>query len=250
MKNLYFLSIALLTAISSYGQVFISELSYFGTTLQAVEISGPAGIDVSNWKIRFNGNTNRNVYNTVTIPTTTIIDDEGSGYGALSFSVGFDIRDTANTGIYLENASGALVGQFLSWNGTFDGKGIVSVTSTDIGVIQSASANSLQLTDSGWIVGTGLSFGTLNANLTLSVVKNQIENFAMYPNPVSNGMLYMSSANNVNKQVDIYAINGQKVYSKNLQLEEKMNISNLNRGIYFVRIEEEGKIATRKLLVN
>ena len=63
-------------------------------------------------------------------------------------------------------------------------------------------------------------------------------------------MLYMSSSNNVNKQVAIYAINGQQVYSKNLQFEEKMNISTLNRGIYFVKIEEEGKIATRKLVVN
>ena len=72
----------------------------------------------------------------------------------------------------------------------------------------------------------------------------------MYPNPVSNGMLYMSSSSNLKKQVDIYAMNGQQVYSNSLQLEEKMNISNLTRGIYFVRIQEDGKISTRKLVVN
>ena len=72
----------------------------------------------------------------------------------------------------------------------------------------------------------------------------------MYPNPVSNGMLYMSSSINFNKNVEIYALTGQRVYSKNIQTQEPLNISNLNRGIYIVRIEEEGKIATRKLVVN
>jgi hypothetical protein len=84
----------------------------------------------------------------------------------------------------------------------------------------------------------------------LSVVKNQIDNFTMYPNPVSNGRLYMSSSNNLNKQVKIYALTGQQVYSNNIQTEDYLNISNLNRGIYLVRIEEDGKIATRKLVVN
>ena len=103
------------------------------------------------------------------------------------------------------------------------------------------------------ITGNGgalFSPGYRNDGSTLSVVKNQIENFVMYPNPVSNGMLYMSSSSNLNKQVTIYAMNGQQVYSNSLQLEEKMNISNLTRGIYFVRIQEDGKISTRKLIVN
>jgi len=84
----------------------------------------------------------------------------------------------------------------------------------------------------------------------LSVVKNEIENFSMYPNPVSNGKLYMSSGINLNKEVQIYALTGHQVYSNNLQNQEPLNISNLNKGIYIVRIKEEGKIATRKLVVN
>jgi hypothetical protein len=111
-------------------------------------------------------------------------------------------------------------------------------------------------TGSNWGVATSVygsgDLGTpgTNNDFGLSVVKNQIENFVMYPNPVSNGRLYMSSNNNLNKQVKIYALTGQKVYSKNLQTQEHLNISNLNRGIYLVRIEEDGKIATRKLVVN
>lgn len=95
-------------------------------------------------------------------------------------------------------------------------------------------------------------FGTPGAEniFTLSVVKNQIKNFVMYPNPVSNGVLFMTSKNNTKKQVEIYALTGQQVFSKNLQTQEHLNISNLNKGIYLVRIEEDGKVATRKLVVN
>tara|TARA_R110001583_G_scaffold21685_11_gene82137 strand:- start:2341 stop:3984 length:1644 start_codon:yes stop_codon:yes gene_type:complete len=89
-----------------------------------------------------------------------------------------------------------------------------------------------------------------NNDFGLSVVKNEIENFKMYPNPVSNGILNMSSNNNANKQVEIYTLNGQQVYSENLQFKEKINISNLNTGIYLVRIIEEGNISTRKLVIN
>ena len=214
MKNLYLLIIALLTAISSYGQVQITEISYLGTNLA----------------------------------------DAGSGYGALSFTVGFDITDTGNTSVVLVDPLGVVVpGTFWSWGTSFVANlgPANNLTPANTNVTQSSITTSLKLNDGGvWVDTSPQDFGTLNTNLTLSVVKNQIENFAMYPNPVSNGMLYMSSSNNVNKQVAIYAINGQQVYSKSLQLEETMNISNLNRGIYFVRIEEEGKISTRKLVVN
>lgn len=91
--------------------------------------------------------------------------------------------------------------------------------------------------------------GTEN-NFTLSVVKNQIENFVMYPNPVSNGKLYMSSNNKLTRNVTIYALSGQQVYSKSLQAKEAINVSNLKKGIYIVKIEENGKIATRKLVID
>ncbi|MEX1382578.1 lamin tail domain-containing protein [Lutibacter sp.] len=95
-------------------------------------------------------------------------------------------------------------------------------------------------------------FGTPGAEniFTLSVVKNQIKDFVMYPNPVSNGVLFMTSNNNTNKQVEIYALTGQQVFSKKLLTQEHLNVSKLNKGIYLIRIEEEGKVATRKLVVN
>lgn len=112
-----------------------------------------------------------------------------------------------------------------------------------------SGANALDGETTNASATTPFPIATYNTSV-LSVVKNQIENFVMYPNPVSNGVLYMSSSISLNKNVEIYSLTGQRVYSKNVQAQEPINILNLNKGIYLVKIEEAGKIATRKLVVN
>ncbi|WP_372795082.1 T9SS type A sorting domain-containing protein, partial [Lutibacter sp.] len=81
------------------------------------------------------------------------------------------------------------------------------------------------------------------------IVKNQIEGFSLYPNPISNGKLFMSTNSNLDKQVEIYSMMGNCIYSKYVHANETIDISKLNSGIYMVRVEEEDKIATRKLII-
>jgi hypothetical protein len=85
---------------------------------------------------------------------------------------------------------------------------------------------------------------------TATVTKNQIAGFTMYPNPVSNGKFVITSNTGANKQVEIYSMIGKQVYSKTVKANETIDVSNLNRGIYLLRVKEEDKIATRKLIVN
>lgn len=84
---------------------------------------------------------------------------------------------------------------------------------------------------------------------TASVTKNQIDGFAMYPNPVANGRFSISSNSNADKFVEIYSLLGKQVYSKNVKASQTIEVSNLSRGVYILRVEEEGKIATRKLVI-
>ncbi|GGK39228.1 MULTISPECIES: T9SS type A sorting domain-containing protein [Flavobacteriaceae] len=118
------------------------------------------------------------------------------------------------------------------------------------------SGNSIQLLpiDGDWSNGDWIekpaTKGVVNFAKSLSIVKNNIEGFKMYPNPVSNGQLNVTSNNWADKHVEIYNIAGQQVYSKKVSNKEVIHISNLNKGIYMVRINEEGKISTRKLVVN
>jgi hypothetical protein len=57
---------------------------------------------------------------------------------------------------------------------------------------------------------------------------------------------------NANKvDVEIYNLIGQKVLDfKNYKLEENINISNLNKGTYLVRITSEDQESIKRLIKN
>ena len=67
--------------------------------------------------------------------------------------------------------------------------------------------------------------------------------------PVSNGEFSIRSRNGVRKSVQIFDMLGKQVYSKEVQANENVRISNLNSGIYILKVQEEGRLATRKLVV-
>lgn len=86
------------------------------------------------------------------------------------------------------------------------------------------------------------------ADTNLSVKQNEISGLNMYPNPVTNGNLYISSDSNSAKSVEIYDILGKQVLNAKVS-NNTVNVSNLKGGAYIVKITEEGKTATRKLII-
>ena len=75
-----------------------------------------------------------------------------------------------------------------------------------------------------------------------------IEGLNLYPNPVSNGKVYITSKNDSDKEIIIFDILGKKVLQTTLSTRE-LSVSNLSPGIYIIRINEGGATATRKLIV-
>lgn len=75
-----------------------------------------------------------------------------------------------------------------------------------------------------------------------------IEGLSMYPNPVSNGKVYISTKNDSDKEVIIFDLLGKKVLQTMLSTRE-LNISNLIPGVYIIKINEDNATATRKLIV-
>ncbi len=75
-----------------------------------------------------------------------------------------------------------------------------------------------------------------------------IEGLSLYPNPVSNGKVYITSKNDSDKEVIIFDILGKKVLQTMLSSRE-LNISNLSPGVYIIKINEDEATATRKLIV-
>lgn len=95
-----------------------------------------------------------------------------------------------------------------------------------------------------------LRLGTTWASVTsgaLGVKQNSIAGLQVYPNPVVDGKLYISTTANAPKAVAIYDVLGKQVV--NTITENAVNVSNLNAGVYIVKVTEEGKTATRKLVI-
>jgi hypothetical protein len=75
-----------------------------------------------------------------------------------------------------------------------------------------------------------------------------IEGLSIYPNPVSNGKLYITSKLGLEKVIEIFDVLGKKVFDTTSGVKE-INVSNLNAGVYIIKIREKDASATRKLIV-
>ena len=86
-------------------------------------------------------------------------------------------------------------------------------------------------------------------NFTLSSSSfNAIEGLTMYPNPLKGNTLYLTSTANAEMSVQIFDLVGKEVLKSNVT-NNIVNVSGLTSGVYIVKVTEEGKTATRKLVI-
>jgi len=83
---------------------------------------------------------------------------------------------------------------------------------------------------------------------TLRNNQNSISGLRVYPNPVSNGTLYIETAANAEKTVTVFDVLGKQVLNTTTS-DNAVNVNALRAGVYVVKITEEGKTATRKLVI-
>ncbi|KFF21001.1 T9SS type A sorting domain-containing protein [Chryseobacterium sp. JM1] len=105
----------------------------------------------------------------------------------------------------------------------------------------------IQLGNSDWL---GLSFGQRlpftpreASNLILGVSENSKKEFRIYPNPASD-FIRIENAEDL-KEVNIYAVSGQKVWTGNTT---KINIQALKAGIYVVEIKTSKDTTVHKMI--
>jgi hypothetical protein len=75
-----------------------------------------------------------------------------------------------------------------------------------------------------------------------------IEGLNLYPNPVSTGKVYITTKNDLDKEIQIFDVLGKKVLQTILSSRE-LNVSTLTPGVYIIKIKEEEASTTRKLIV-
>ncbi|MDP3910830.1 MAG: hypothetical protein Q8Q14_10620, partial [Gemmatimonadales bacterium] len=129
-------------SIATLPSVRISEIHYDNTGTdagEAIEVSGPAGTNLTGWTIvLYNGATGA-VYDTDALPTLIPATCGDRGVVVLNYPVN-GIQNGAPDGIALVDGGGAVV-EFLSYEGTFAAVGgpADGLTSTDIGVAQGSA---------------------------------------------------------------------------------------------------------------
>ncbi len=83
---------------------------------------------------------------------------------------------------------------------------------------------------------------------SLAVAQNEIKGLNVYPNPVTNGVLYINTLANAEKSIVIFDVLGKQVFSTTTA-SDVINIASLKGGAYILKITEAGKTATSKLMV-
>ena len=74
-------------------------------------------------------------------------------------------------------------------------------------------------------------------------------NYKIYPNPTTTGVFTITSHNNKSEKLEIYDAIG-KIVVEAQSITSKVDVSNLNSGIYIVKITEENKVQiTKKLII-
>ena len=76
----------------------------------------------------------------------------------------------------------------------------------------------------------------------------EIPEFRLYPNPVSEGVVYMASKENGTKTVVVYDVFGKEVLAERIT-NNVLHITSLVPGVYVLQVAEGKKTVTRKLVV-
>ncbi|HEV8399275.1 MAG TPA: DNA/RNA non-specific endonuclease [Gemmatimonadales bacterium] len=157
--------------VATLPAVRISEIHYDNTGTdagEAIEVSGPAGIDVTGWTVvLYNGNGGAS-YDTKTLTGAFPATCDARGVIVINYPVN-GIQNGSPDGVALVNASAAVV-EFLSYEGTFTATNgpANGLLATDIGVTEAGTETlgmSLQRHGDGtWTTPVANTFGSCNDN--------------------------------------------------------------------------------------
>jgi hypothetical protein len=87
------------------------------------------------------------------------------------------------------------------------------------------------------------------ANVTSKSQEPTIEGLTIYPNPTNTGKIFITTKSSLDKKVEIFNVLGKKVLESTTTSKE-VNVSQLEAGVYIIKIKEGEATATRKLIIN
>ncbi|MGF1556581.1 T9SS type A sorting domain-containing protein [Paucihalobacter sp.] len=83
---------------------------------------------------------------------------------------------------------------------------------------------------------------------TLSTAEFNSNNFSLYPNPVSNGLVTINTTNSDAINVFVYDVLGKQVKNETI-INNTLNVGDLNTGIYILKMTQNQATVTKKLII-
>ncbi len=97
-------------------------------------------------------------------------------------------------------------------------------------------------------IGTIIYPNGINCDMNLSIEKGQLD-LAIYPNP-TNDYLTIESESGYSLEIEIINSFGQVILKKSVnQPSNAIDVSAISSGIYFVKVEVDGKVGLQKLII-
>jgi len=119
---------------------------------------------------------------------------------------------------------------------------------TDLTSIASFFLRQDSVTETGFVEVDNLKISTTFTGVLANNKFDRIAGLSIYPNPVKNGNLYITSNSSNAKTVAVYDILGRQVLNSKTS-NNAVNVANLKSGAYIVKVTEDGKTDTRKLII-
>lgn len=83
---------------------------------------------------------------------------------------------------------------------------------------------------------------------TFSLEDKFKNSFVVFPNPATNGFVNITSASQSQKEVYVYDVLGKLLIKQNLS-GTRLNIQSLKAGVYILKITQDGRAETKKLVI-
>ena len=90
--------------------------------------------------------------------------------------------------------------------------------------------------------------GLLVNGSTLSVDQFITNSFNIYPNPITDGYVNIASNNSGTIKVVVFDVLGQLISNSTL-INNRLNVSELNTGIYFLKVSQNNITSTKKIII-
>jgi len=153
--------------------------------------------------------------------TDRVFYDQGSS--PRTYWIGISIEATDGSNVFWENSTVGLIG---------------SGEAYDDGLVGFVTDATLE----------GVYFITADCQLRLGIDDNFAAQVQVYPNPVTDGVVTINSPFSVEKQVIVFDMLGKKVIETEL-LENQLDLTSLQSGVYLLQLTQEGNSVTKKVVI-